>query len=191
LKSRPLTADKAIVTMGRMTTQSLVRAIRSLSTSVAEFDKQIAEIFKPHEDHDIFTSFPGGKQQLGPRLLSVFGEDRERFDCAEQVQTMTGIAPIRISSGKSHRVQWRWACPKFIRQSVHECANLSRHKCQWAEAYYTMQLARGKSHHQAVRALGFKWLRIMFRCWKERKPYDDARYMSALRENNSPLLAYL
>lgn len=54
-----------------------------------------------------------------------------------------------------------------------------------------MQIERGKTHHKAVRALGFKWVRIMFRCWKERKPYDDKRYMDSLQANNAPLLAYL
>jgi len=42
-----------------------------------------------------------------------------------------------------------------------------------------------------VRALAFKWLRIMFRCWKQRRPYDEQRYMASLRKNNAPLLDYL
>ncbi len=191
LKARALTEDKAIVTVGRMTTQSLVAQIRALNESIAAFDKQIAKIFQQHEDYGIFDSFPGCGEQLGPRLLATFGEDRERFDSAEQIQKMTGIAPVTKISGKTHYVQWRWACPRFIRQGIHEYANQSRHWCQWAAAYYKMQIERGKTHHKAVRALGFKWVRIMFRCWKERKPYDDKRYMDSLQANNAPLLAYL
>ena len=39
--------------------------------------------------------------------------------------------------------------------------------------------------------LAFKWLRIIYRCWKNRVPYDDAIYMDSLKANNSPLLAFL
>ena len=53
------------------------------------------------------------------------------------------------------------------------------------------QRARGKSHQAAVRALAFKWIRIMFRCWKTRTPYSEERYLESLRRRNAPLLAFL
>jgi hypothetical protein len=190
-QARALTTDRAITAVGRMTTQSLIIQIRQLNDSIKSFDKQIADVFKKHEDHVIFNSFPGSGPALGPRLLALFGEVRERFDSAEQVQTMTGIAPVMKRSGKTRLVQSRWACPKFIRQSIHEFANLSRRWCRWAAACYAMRIAHGKKHHTVVRALAFKWLRIMFRCWKQRQPCDDQRYMDSLRANNAPLLAYL
>ena len=42
------------------------------------------------------------------------------------------------------------------------------------------QLARGKGHHAAVRAVAFKWIRILFACWKQCTPYDPQRYLQAL-----------
>jgi transposase len=190
-QAQALTHDEAIVTAASLTTQSLARQVRQLNPSIDEFDRRIAELFNHHDDHGIFTSLPGSGAALGPRLLTLFGDDRERFDSAEQVQTLSGISPVIESSGKTRIVRYRWACPKFVRQSVHEFAAHSRQWCPWATAYSRLQISRGKDHPVAVRALAFKWLRILFRCWKDRTPYNDELYLASLKANNAPLLAYL
>lgn len=194
--AQPLTRDPAVLTAGSLLTQSLVRQIKPLNQSIELFDRKIAQLFKNHPDHLCFTGLPGCGPALGPRLLSLFGDDRERFDSAEQVQIMSGIAPLIESSGKKTTrspgvVHFRWACPKFLRQGVHEFAVHSRRRCGWARAYYKMQISRGKTHHMAIRALGFKWLRILFVCWRDGVPYDEVRYLDSLKANNSPLLAFL
>jgi hypothetical protein len=61
--------------------------------------------------------------------------------------------------------------------------------CYWAEAYYRQQRAKGSSHQTALRALAFKWIRIVYRCWQTRTPYDEATYLSALKLLGSPLIA--
>ncbi|MBZ5625437.1 MAG: hypothetical protein LAQ69_43090, partial [Acidobacteriia bacterium] len=38
-----------------------------------------------------------------------------------------------------------------------------------------------------VRALAYKWIRIIFRCWKDNKPYDEQTYLQSLHKRNSPL----
>ena len=80
----------------------------------------------------------------------------------------------------------RCACPKFIRQTFHEFAGSSIAQCGWAAAFYQRQRAAGKGHHSAVRALAFRWIRILVRCWKDRVPYDDARYTARLIAAHSP-----
>ena len=42
-------------------------------------------------------------------------------------------------------------------------------------------------HQAAVRALAFKWIRILFQMWKHRKPYPDNHYTQALSKAKSPL----
>ena len=59
------------------------------------------------------------------------------------------------------------------------------------KAVLQQQRARGKDHHSAVRALAYKWIRIMFRCWKDRTPYDDARYVKSLTKRGSHLAGHL
>ena len=189
--ARALTNDAAIVTAASLLTQSLAGQILQLNESIQRYDAKIEELFNHHPDHFIFNSLPGAGKVLGPRLLAVFGDDRDRFESAGEVQTVSGIAPLQRNSGKTRIVLYRWACPKFVRQSVHEFAALSRHWCPWAQAFYQMQVSQGKDHHVAVRSLAFKWLRIIYRCWKNRVPYDEAIYMASLKANNAPLLAFL
>ena len=124
-----------------------------------------------------------------PETAAAFGSQRERYRNAAEVQTLSGIAPLTESSGKSSWIHFRFACSKFVRQSFHEWAAQSIPKSQWARAYYELQCRRGKKHHAAVRALAFKWIRIIFRCWKERVAYDEKVYLAALAQHNSPLLA--
>ena len=40
----------------------------------------------------------------------------------------------------------------------------------------------------AVRALAFKWMRILVRCWQERTPYDESVYLHALNRRGSSLI---
>src|SRR5438477_415936 len=116
-------------------------------------------------------------------LLAAFGSQRERYQNAVEVQTFSGIAPVTESSGKSSWVHFRFACSKFLRQSFHEWAALSIPQSQWARAYYELQCRRGKKHHAAVRALAFKWIRIIYRGWKERVAYDENVYIEALAKH--------
>jgi hypothetical protein len=50
---------------------------------------------------------------------------------------------------------------------------------------------RGKSHHTALRSLGFKWIRIMYRCWRNKTHYDETQYIQALQRTHSPVLAFM
>ena len=68
---------------------------------------------------------------------------------------------------------------------------MSTTKSRWAKAYYQMMLSRKKKPQMAKRALAYKWQRIIFRCWQDRVPYDESRYIARLRETNSPLLAFM
>src|SRR5438105_12127809 len=86
-----------------------------------------------------------------------------------------------------HWVHWRMACPNFLRQIFHEFAEASRRKSLWAQAYYQQRRQRGASHHTAVRALAYKWIRILYRCWKTRTPYNESLYLDVLRRHHSPL----
>jgi hypothetical protein len=99
-----------------------------------------------------------------------------------------GIAPVTERSGQTSWVHWRYSCPQFLRQSLVEWAGESSRPSFWAKAFYRSQRAKGKSPQMAVRALAFKWIRIVFHCWQTRKPYDEAKYLLALQAKGSPWL---
>lgn len=183
--SRPLTTDKAVIEAGIRWIKMLVAQIRVFNRSILAYDERITEVFKTHPDQAIFASFPGAGKQLAPRLVAVFGTDRSRYDTAANVATYSGVAPVVERSGKQEWIHWRWHCPKFLRQSLVEFAAKSVGFSAWANVYYRAQLKRGKTHQAAVRALAFKWTRILFRCWQEQTPYDESTYLASLEKHGS------
>jgi transposase len=185
--ARPLTTDPAVVEPLGLSVQTYATQLRTLLGGIQTFDVRIAEAFAQHSDRDIFGSFPGAGDVCAPRLAAAFGTDRSRWDSAAELQAHSGIAPVTERSGKSVWVHHRLACAKFVKQTFHEFADQSIRFSRWARAYYDQQRARGNDHHAAVRALAYKWIRILFRCWKERRPYDEDTYIDALRRRGSPL----
>jgi transposase len=173
--------DTAVLETSVLIVRRIVRQLEILREAIAEHDKAIAGLVQSHPDYGIFSSLPAAGPAMVPRLIAAFGTQRDRYATASALQCYAGIAPVTESSGKQKWVHWRWACPKFLRQTFHEWAWLSTRKSVWARTFYDQQRERSKSHHSAVRALAFKWLRILFRCWRDRAPYDEARYALALQ----------
>ena len=135
----------------------------------------------------IFCSRVFRGQERAPRLLSLFGSDRFRWADATDIQKYSGIAPVIERSAQSVWVHRRLSRPIFICQTFHEFAQQSVQRSSWADQYYRRQRERGKSHHSAIRALAFKWIRIICACWKANKPYDESFYVQALAKRNSSL----
>jgi hypothetical protein len=187
----PAIRDTAIIHSAVAMVRVLVSLIATLRQGIAALDRQIEQAVAAHPDSVIFDSFPGAGRVLAPRLLAAFGSQRDRYQSAAEIQQFSGIAPVLMRSGKTAWVHYRWACPKFLRQTFQEWAGHSIGFCDWARVYYEQQRKRGAGHHAAVRALAFKWIRISFRCWKDRVPYDGSRYLQSLRQRGSPLAVRL
>jgi transposase len=185
------TTDEAVLAASQVLVDVLIHELATLRQGIATLDQQIEQATTAHPDYRIFRSFPGAGAVIAPRLVAAFGSLRDRFGSADEMQTFSGVSPIVVRSGKSAWVQFRRACPKFLRQTFHEWAGHSIPFCDWAKAYYQQQRARGADHHAAVRALAFKWIRIAYRCWVDHTPYDDARYVASLRRRGSPLVQFL
>jgi transposase len=185
--AQPATQDAAVLEVGAVTAGDQVAILKTLHTQIAALDHRIAELFSEQPDSAIFASLPGAGPALAPRLMVAFGSDRARYADASQVQNYSGIAPVKESSGQGQWVHFRRACPKFLRQTFHEFAGHSITRSEWATAFYQLQRDKGKGHHAAVRALAFKWIRIIYACWKNRTPYDEKTYLAVLAKRNSPL----
>jgi len=183
-----LTEDIAVITPHRLLVQALVDQLRVTLQAIERFDAEISAISRTLPDYPLFRNLPGAGAALAPRLLTAFGEQRERYDSAVEIQQYTGIAPVTERSGKQHSIHWRLQCPTFLRQTFVEWAAETIPRSFWAGAYYRQQRAKGCSHPAAVRALAFKWIRILYRCWKTRTPYDESQYLNALKRRGSPLL---
>ncbi len=187
----PAVRDQALIQSAATMSKILVAMIAALREGIATLDRQIAKAAAAHPDFAIFNSFPGAGPVLVPRLIVAFGTQRDRYSSADEIQSYSGTAPVTERSGKSEWVHFRWACPKFLRQTFHEWAGHSIAFCDWARTYYEEQRKRNKGHHEAVRALAYKWIRIAFRCWKDGVAYDEAIYLESLRRRGSPLALLL
>lgn len=186
----PLTTDRAVIEPMQLLVERLVPLIRSLNESIARFDAKIESVCQTLADYHLFAELPGAGPTLAPRLLAAFGERRERFRSAAALQKYAGVAPVTERSGNKSWVHWRLFCPKFLRQTFVEWAGQTVPRSFWAAAHYRSCRARGMRHQAALRSLAFKWIRVLYRCWVERKPYDESRYLLALQKRHAPLLKF-
>jgi transposase len=175
----PATGDGAVLGALQPIIATSLSQIAILRRAIKDMEKQIAKLASRQTDWFIFDSLPGAGDALAPRLMAAMGSCRDRFASADELQSFMGIAPVQEASGNSVWIHFRLACPRFLRQTFHEWAAFTITKSVWAREFYDAAIARGKRHHVAVRALAFKWMRILFRCWQDRTPYREDIYLAA------------
>jgi transposase len=201
---RPATAEARLAIFGRATALSgsvptvaaksllavsLARLLQQLECPLDAYRERIAAVFARHPDHDWFGSLPGAGPKLAPRLLAEIGDDRTRFVDAEGLQCVAGTAPVTLQSGKLRYQKVRYACNDTLRATVHLWANLSRLQCAWAEAYYQAHRNRGQTHAGALRCLGQRWLKILWKMWQSHTQYDEALHTRNQTQHGSWVLA--
>jgi transposase len=170
---------------------ALAGQLSVLQSHLDKFREKIAVLFTKHDDHDVFGSLPGAGDKLAPRLLAELGDDRERFDSHEALQCYAGTAPVSYQSGQVNRVRFRRACQTILRHTVHLWANQSRAKCSWAEVYYQKKREQGQTHACALRCLGQRWLKILWKMWQTKKPYDAELHQRSQLKHGSWVLGLL
>jgi len=187
IEATSLSTEPTLIETHSMRVIALASLLQTYNKQIRDYDTMLADAVVEHEDYQIFKSLPGASKLTQSRMIAALGDDRNRYDGAESLQAASGIAPLTTQSGKLRFVSSRWACPKFMKQTFHEFAGLSVLQSKWAAAYYQMQKDKGKTPQMAKRALAYKWQRIIFRCWQDRVPYDEARYIERLRKTGSPI----
>jgi transposase len=186
--AQPLTNDPALIEPSSALVLAVVGMLKAIHKAVEGFDNAIQQIMSRHPDAKIFQSLPGAGPVLAARLLVIFGTQRDRFESAQEVAQLYGIAPVVVQSGNSCAVHIRRRCPKFGRQTFHENAVCASKTESWARTYYEHQRKKHEDrHHQACRALAFKLIRIYFACWKKRTTYQSDTYLAALKRSGSPI----
>jgi transposase len=189
--AQALTEDATVIETSVSMVQTILCVLRPMMENIDRLDEEIKARFQLHPDMAIFDGFPGAGAALAPRLLAAMGSERSRFESASEVQQYSGIAPVTDRSGKHLWIHRRFACPKFVRQTFHEFAGQSRQWSTWARGHYEMQRARGKGHHAAVRSLAYKWIRIIYRCWRNRVTYNEEVHIQSLRNKGSEVLDFI
>lgn len=187
-RATEFTGGPAQIAAKSLLAQSCARLLGTLQDQLEEYRRRIAELFARHPDSGLFGSLPGIGPKLGPRLLSELGEHRDRFASAEGLQAFAGTAPVTFQSGQLRKVQLRRSCCHPLRATVHLWANLSRATCAWAQSYYQAHRQKGQSHACALRCLGQRWLKILWKMWQTKTPYDEALHTRNQTQHGSWLL---
>jgi Transposase len=81
-----LTTDDGVITPNVLLVQALIAQLRVTLQAIADFDTAIAQRAQAHPDFPLFDALPGAGAVFAPRLLVAFGEQRERFTSAEELQ---------------------------------------------------------------------------------------------------------
>jgi transposase len=173
-----LLSASAGTTAGKAFTAALfVEQLELLNTQVRAITKRIRERLAEHPDAAIFLSFPGMGEVTAAIMLAEMGEDRARFPTAGVLLAETGTAPVTRSSGRSRTVKFRYAANKRMRHAIDWWAFVAVRENDWAHEAYWQARARGQLHNRAVRGVGARWTRILWRCWTDHTIYDSALHL--------------
>lgn len=185
--AKPLTEDPGLIEPLQMRALAMVQQIASLQKSIAQYDQTIAAVFARHAKAALFAALPGAGPALAPRLAAAFGTLPDNWESAQDLLNLSGVAPVTRQSGKQRTVHFRWVRPKFLHQTLVEFAKCSLGQCDWAGLLYQHLLKEGNSTWMAIRIVAFKWVRILWRCWKENTAYDETRYLRGLQKRGVKL----
>lgn len=157
----------------------LVAQLKGLLRAVKSYQENIEDFFASLPAAKLAKSLPGGKSgTILPTLWAELGDAKNRWQSWRHLQAEAGVVPVTKTSSKSRFVEFRFACNKLLRYAAYWVSFNSLNRCEWAKKYYRDQRAKGHSHHYALRALGAKWLKIIFVMWRDDKPYDENYHLA-------------
>ena len=162
--------------------------IEVLNKGIATHDRAIAAQFASEgEAAERVAALPGAGPIFAPRLYTALLRYMPNCESPEALAAAVGVAPVTDQSGKMRKVYQRMRCDTFTRQSFVEWVKESWKHSVWAKAFYRQREAKGHGFHATMRALAYKWIRILWRCWTDGVAYDEAKYLAQLRAKGSPL----
>jgi len=152
---------------------STVRILREINAELASLEAALAPSFEKHPDAEIYRSLPGLGIVLGARVLSEFGDDRTRFAHPKARKNYAGSSPITKASGTRRVVLARLARNCRLADACHQWAFCALTRSTGARDYYRVLRLRGKTHHQALRALANRLVGILHGCLDHRQTYRE------------------
>lgn len=176
-------ADAVLVSAYQAEITFLAHTLTQLTQRKNHLIKQLQSLFQQHPDHLIFASLPGAGDLLQPRLLVMFGEDRERFPSPGDIRTLAGTCPVTKQSGKSRSIQFRRACNHNYRDTAQQFAISSVRQSDWAATYFYKAKSRGLRKSHAYRCLANRWLGIIWKMWQTHQPYDETYHLKQIHQH--------
>ena len=176
LKPHLLTASEGTTAGKSFAATLFAEELRMHTDHLRTFDHKIADLLARHPDAPTFLSFTGVGPIIAAALIAEMGDDRRRFPTAEVLLAESGLAPVTRASGRTRQVRFRYAANRRIRHAIDWWMFIAARDDPWSKAVYEAGRARGQGKYRALRGLGARWVRIMWRCWTDHTTYDPARH---------------
>ncbi len=176
LRPHLLTAGNGTIAGKSFSAELFVGQLHLLNTHLRAYDKRISDLLDAHPDAPILRSFPGIGPLVAATLISEMGEDRSRYPSAAALLADTGLAPVTRASGRTRQVRFRYAANRRMRHVIDWWTFVATREDDWSKTIYEHARARGHSKYRALRGLGARWTRILWRCWTDHTTYDPTRH---------------
>lgn len=174
-----LAASEGTTTGKQFTAQLFAEQLRMLNRQVRACNKHIDELLNVHPDAPTFLSFPGIGPIVAATLIAEMGDDRAHYPDARVLLAEAGLSPVTRASGRMHQVRFRYACNHRMRHAIDWWAFVSTRETDWAAAAYEQGRARGQGKYRALRGVGARWTRVLWRCWQDSTTYDPDRHTTS------------
>ena len=169
-----LSASEGTVAGKALAAKAFTEQLALLNAHLRVHDKRLGELLAAHPDTPIFTSFPGIGPVIAAVLISEMGEARQRFPSPPSLLADSGLAPVTKASGRTRQVRFRYAANRRMRHAIDWWMFVAVREDPWSADIYQRARAAGQPHHRALRGLGARWVRILWRCWTNHITYDPA-----------------
>ena len=179
LQKPQLAVPEHVVRAKAQLVEVLIEQLRAAIKAVKIYNHKVESFFASSPAAQLAKTLPGGKSgTLVAAIWAELGDAQGRWESSRHLQAEAGAVPVTKASGKSRVVHFRFACNKHLRHAMYWFSFVSVNHSEWAKLYYRRQRDKGHSHHQALRALGAKWLKIIFVMWRDHKPYDENYHLA-------------
>jgi transposase len=179
LQKPQLAVPEHVVRARAQLVEVLIDQLRASIKAVKTYNHKVESFFTSSPVAELAKTLPGGKSgTLVATLWAELGDAQGRWESFGHLQAEAGAVPVTKASGKSRVVHFRFACNKQLRYSMYWFSFVSLNNSEWAKLYYRGQRDKGHNHPQALRALGAKWLKIIFVMWRDHKPYDEKFHLA-------------
>jgi transposase len=179
LKKPQLAVPEHVVRAKAQLVEVLIEQLRAAIKAVKIYNHKVESFFASSPAAQFAKTLPGGKSgTLVAAIWAELGDAQGRWESSRHLQAEAGAVPVTKASGKSRVVHFRFACNKHLLHTMYWFSFVSVNHSEWAKLYYRGQRDKGHSHHQALRALGAKWLKIIFVMWRDHKPYDENYHLA-------------
>lgn len=149
--------------------------LKLLINRIKQLDAELAETFASHPNSEVFYSLPVKGVPTLAMICSAFGDRHEDAPHWRQLAARWGVAPVTYASGKSRSVRRRRACDTHVLQALTDLAFTTAFSVAgcWASDFYQRKRSQGKDHHEALRAVALRWVKILRKMWHDQVPYDE------------------